>query len=192
MWILAVLAIAAFSSCNSGVNDQSSESSTDSSTDSQAQTELSSNRQAEIEQAMLEEEIRPPTNRQPVSIIAKWFPSNSKTTNSGIVAIRMEFAAGWHVYGELPADSMFRSTKINLNLPSSAKALGKWVRQESSISRDEEGLEYYSGDIVVQRNIEFQSGFDASEMTVSISYQACNDSICLPPRDVEIVVEKTN
>jgi len=143
---------------------------------------------------MLKEEMKPPTNRQPVSVIARLFPKRSKGLSNSTLAVRIELAEGWHIYGDVPADSKYRPTKIRLNLPTGAKANGDWTRTESAVTQDANGLELYGesykGNIVFSHRVDTDYDFDPnSEISVTISYQACNDEDFLPPREEKIIVE---
>ena len=143
---------------------------------------------------MLMEEMQPPTNRQPVSAIARLFPKRSKGLSHSTLAVRIELAKGWHIYGDLPAEAKYRPTKIKLNLPTGATAKGDWSRTESAVTHDPDGLELYGekydGNIVFEHRVDTDYDFDPdSEISVTISYQACHDEVCLPPREETIIVE---
>lgn len=143
---------------------------------------------------MLKQEIEPPTNQQPVSVIARLFPKRSIGLSRSQLAVRMELAEEWHIFGDVPAGSKARATNIRLNLPIGAKANGEWKRMKCAVTRDPDGLEIFGekldGNIVIEHRVDTDKDFDPdSEISVSISYQACKDGVCLPPRTEKIIVE---
>ena len=125
-----------------------------------------------------------------VAILA---PSAAKD-DTVTLAVRARVADGWHIYGDVPADSKYRPTKIRLNLPTGAKAKGDWTRTESAVTHDPDGLELFGelhkGNIVFKHRVDTDHDFDpTSEISVTICYQACKDDVCLPPREEKIIVE---
>ena len=143
---------------------------------------------------MLKLKTKPPTDQQPVSVTARLFPKRSKGPSHSKLAVRIKLAKGWHIYGDVPAGSMYRPTKIKLNLPAGAKANGDWGRLESSVTHNPDGLELYGelnkGNIVFEHRVDTDYDFDPeSEISVRIRYQACKDGDCLQPRTEKIIVE---
>ncbi len=98
--------------------------------------------------------------------------------------IRATIAPGWHINSAKPLDTFVIPTKLSLD-PASAQLVSaeypQHVVRTFTFSGDGK-LAVYEGTISIPFVAKLTAG--ASTLRASLHYQACNDSVCLPPKDV--------
>lgn len=117
------------------------------------------------------------------------------------IAVVAEIARGFHMNSNHPSDAYLIPTTLTPQLPTGFKLLDtnypEGQNQKFSFSPDKP-LNVYSGSMTIKLRV--LAGMDATMGAISIPmtlrYQACNDSTCLPPVklpvEAKIVVSSAN
>lgn len=117
--------------------------------------------------------------------------SNKIDDNTGELDVTLDFKDGWHGYANLgdSAKQEFIPTKVEVTLPDGVSLLG-----DNEDPYAEGGM--YHGTVTFKRYyylVDFKThkryASDKITFKVKISYQVCNDQMCMPPTEHE--VEKT-
>lgn len=109
------------------------------------------------------------------------------------VAVVAEIARGFHMNSNHPSDAYLIPTTLTVQLPSGFKLLDTIYPdghpQKFSFSPDKP-LDVYSGSVTIKLRVLAQPGakLGAVAIPMTLRYQACNDSTCLPP--VKLPVEE--
>jgi hypothetical protein len=108
------------------------------------------------------------------------------------VAVVAEIAHGFHMNSNHPSDAYLIPTTLTPQLPAGFKLLDTIYpdghAQKFSFSPDKP-LDVYSGRVTIKLRMlaEASAAIGATEIPITLRYQACNDSTCLPP--VKLPVE---
>lgn len=115
-------------------------------------------------------------------------PVSGSHADSLTLRMRVELPSGWHINSEAPPDSFLVPTKVDAE----AKGIpfGKPVFPAPQLvfsTAMGEKLPLYSGAFEVEIPVRRHAGdlpktLPATRAT--LHYQACNDAMCLPPKDV--------
>ena len=116
------------------------------------------------------------------------------------VAVVAEIARGFHMNSNHPSDVYLIPTTLTAELPGGFKLLDTIYpdghAQKFSFSPDKP-LDVYSGSVTIKLRVLAESGatLGAVAIPMTLRYQACNDSTCLPPVklpvEAKIVVAET-
>lgn len=122
-----------------------------------------------------------PTDMKPVVVAAKTATNGSDVT----LTVRMRIAAGWHVYA--PDTKKGRPTKLRLQLPDDLAVDGKWELPTSETNASADGGLIYRGEQTFRRRLKLAPNATPGEAIIQcmLTYQACSELICLPPRTVK-------
>ncbi len=143
----------------------------------------------EIRDAILDRPINPPSSRRPVSMIAYLFPMGESGDHEAVVALRLKILDGWHTYGDLPEDSPFRATVLQLELPEAITPQGEWIKPVSELKINADGLETIAGDVVFQHKVSLSGLLSGESLgTVIVDFQVCDEAQCLPPQQLRIPI----
>lgn len=115
--------------------------------------------------------------------------SRLRTGSEGTVEVNFDFGEGWYGYAETPANIAggWIPTKVEIIFPEGFEAVGKL---QAPVSHPKAGAEVYDG-----KNVKFVQVFRVKPnsgnakilspgeylVKVAISYQTCNEELCLPP-----------
>jgi DsbC/DsbD-like thiol-disulfide interchange protein len=108
------------------------------------------------------------------------------------VAVVVEIARGFHMNSHHPSDAYLIPTTLSVQLPNGLKLLDTIYpgghAQKFSFSPDKP-LDVYSGSVAIKLRLLAESSATLGAVTIpmTLRYQACNDSTCLPP--VKLPVE---
>ncbi len=101
----------------------------------------------------------------------------------GVVTAKIE--SGWHINSAHPLDSFAIPTVLSFD-PAAADLVSATYPQHTVKSFTFSGgnkLAVYEGTIEIPFVARLKS--DAKSLTASLHYQACNDNVCLPPKDAK-------
>jgi len=102
------------------------------------------------------------------------------------VALVIEIARGYHMNSHHPSDAYLIPTTLTSQLPAGFQLLDTnypdGQLQKFSFSPDQP-LNVYSGSVTVKLKLQAQAGAPLGPLSIpmTLRYQACNDSTCLPP-----------
>ena len=105
--------------------------------------------------------------------------------------IRATIAPGWHINSAKPLDSFVIPTRLSFDPASGQLVSAEYpphVVRTFKFSGDGK-LAVYEGTIAIPFVAKLATG--ASSLRASLHYQACNDSVCLPPKDVTAEIPLT-
>jgi DsbC/DsbD-like thiol-disulfide interchange protein len=125
----------------------------------------------------------------------KWNYQYNKTTDGPVVVLHSKMDKGWHIFSNKPGgDDLAIPTEITITYLDE-----KGVKQTVNItdrqanvkpvSHKIEGfgtVSYYENEVSYKINI---SKYNTTALDVNITYQACNDKMCLPPTDVNFKIK---
>lgn len=128
--------------------------------------------------------------QSPVSFSLSVKPARAKAGDKLSARVQAAIGGGWHIYSLTQPDGGPVPTSITIG-DGAFKAAGS-ARSETAPHREMDenfgvATETYTGGAVFTLPVitgAAQTG--AETLTVSIRYQACNDSICLPPKTVKV------
>ena len=109
------------------------------------------------------------------------------------VAVVAEIMPGFHVNSNKPSEDYLIPTQLLHELPAGFKVLGtryppgKLTKFEFS----EKKLSVYEGTFTLRLRIQAPAGAQLGKTTLPLTlrYQACNDSACLPPVKIPVALE---
>ena len=125
-----------------------------------------------------------PTTDEPVAfdIVAL---GAAKAGGTVTIAVRMQVKDGWHAYASVGENSAYTNTSMTLELPDGMAAVGKWRRPLGVATLEDPFLTHYVGSVVFLHDVRLVNSKALSrEVRVKIAWQACDESMCLPPSEV--------
>jgi thiol:disulfide interchange protein DsbD len=125
-------------------------------------------------------------------------PPAAKSVKAGgrfSVKLVANVQAGWHLYSLKPIADGPIPTRIWIaegqpfSLASSVQAPDPTTAQDKTLGME---VEFYEGETLFTVPVKITAGTSGAQtLTVSTSYQACNDKLCLPPKTVKVQVPVT-
>lgn len=111
------------------------------------------------------------------------------TSTEGTVTLSATIGQGWHLYGITLPENGPRPTKIDFSKSTGIKLVGSLTPAREPITKLDEmfglKLNYWEDHIEFTQKIKV---IDAGEAAVEadISFMACNDENCMPPKSVTL------
>ena len=141
-----------------------------------------------------EEQVVPignPSRENSVVVAAAIFPSQAKPGDVVTLAVRLRTAAAWHFFavGDDVHGGPVLPTKLKLDLPAGVSKEGGWELPETDTYDGPTGRSQgYSGDVTFRQRLKVDEAQPPGTLTlpITVSYQACSDSICTRPAPVEL------
>lgn len=99
--------------------------------------------------------------------------------------VSFDIDSGWHLYAEATAGNT--EVTLELELPEGVSTKGDWEKPPAAMSFEEPIQMLYKGIGVLKRDLIIEPGAKG-EIKVVISYQVCNERMCMRPTTEEIVV----
>jgi hypothetical protein len=113
-----------------------------------------------------------------------------------VAELKFRVADGFHINSNLPRSSYLIPTKLNLD-SSSAVAIGRITyppgRDIELPFAPQEKLNVYSGEFAIGARLNSGRTATPGDYTIhgELSYQACNDRACYPPKKLPVVIDVT-
>src|SRR5580704_14785015 len=109
------------------------------------------------------------------------------------VAVAVEIAHGYHMNSHHPTDQYLIATTLTPKLPTGFEVLDTLYpagRVEKFSFSPDKGLDVYSGRVTLKLRMVAHNDAPIGAVTfaVTLRYQACNDTTCLPPVKVPVDV----
>jgi thiol:disulfide interchange protein DsbD len=109
------------------------------------------------------------------------------------VAVAVEIAPGYHMNSHHPTDQYLIATTLTAKLPTGFElrdTLYPAGRVEKFSFSPDKGLDVYSGSVTLKLRLIAHNDAPIGAVTfpVTLRYQACNDTTCLPPVKVPVDV----
>ena len=121
-------------------------------------------------------------------------PVSVAAGQSATAALRFRVADGYHINSNKPKSELLIPTELKLEAPAGVRlgAVSYPEGSEFALSFDPtEKLSVYSGEFVVTAKLNALRGAAAGNYPLSgvLSYQACNDRACFPPKKFPVSLE---
>jgi hypothetical protein len=114
--------------------------------------------------------------------------SSKSETDSLYFAVQVALPSGWHINSDAPPDSFLVATTVQVAAQGMAFLSPQFPKPERVFSPAMgDTLPLFSGVFEVHVPAHWLPGLKAPNTPntrVTLHYQACNDSMCLPPKDV--------
>lgn len=142
--------------------------------------------QASLPQEDLEELIDgivvdEPAGRDPVKLSMAIFPQRATPGQFLTVVIKARIAPGWRIYRHVPEIEAYIQGEWELTLSEGLIEEGGWQLPDPEPYYGTPGLYIYQGDQEFVHTIRVSDDAkDNQEVSVSLSYQTCNDDFCMP------------
>lgn len=111
------------------------------------------------------------------------------------VAVAAKIKPTYHINAHKVLDEFLIPTELTAQLPAGFRVLSTDYPQGElrQFSFSKKKLAVYTGQVVVRMKVEAKARapLGARELPLSLRYQACNDTMCLPPVKVPVTVHLT-
>jgi thiol:disulfide interchange protein len=102
--------------------------------------------------------------------------------------------AHWHMYSQtLESDEGPVATEVGFNLPDGLTLFGGVEEEGTAIDEYDESFEmnltYYSDEVTFTQIVNVPEGQQLPEITGFVYYMTCDDSKCLPPKNVDFFID---
>ena len=101
-------------------------------------------------------------------------------------SVEVSILDGWHAYGSLPAGSPYTELSASLQLPDGLVRQGDWQRPLGSPYPSDPGMNVFEGSVVLRCVLVGALPKDLADVVCTLSYQVCDDSMCMPPSELEL------
>jgi DsbC/DsbD-like thiol-disulfide interchange protein len=110
------------------------------------------------------------------------------------LAVVVDIARGYHMNSNKPTDPYLIPTTLAPQLPAGFQLLDTLYpngQLEKFAFSPEKALDVYSGSVTLRLRLMAQANAALGSLTIPLTlrYQACNDSACLPPVKVPVTVK---
>lgn len=99
------------------------------------------------------------------------------------LTVHVDILPGWHAYDVVPTNSAYIPLELELILPDGVKRVGKWKRPGGLPSAESAGLFTFEGRLRFSCDVVATKLDAATGVSCKISYQVCDDSMCMPPAE---------
>jgi DsbC/DsbD-like thiol-disulfide interchange protein len=132
-----------------------------------------------------------PSRENVVVVAAAVFPPQARPGDVVTLAVRFRTAIGWHFFavGDDRKTGPVLPTTLDLNLPPGLFADGDWDLPEPDIFDGPTGRgQGYEGDVTFRRRLRIDPSQSPGVLTLplTVSYQACDASVCTRPAPAEL------
>ena len=101
--------------------------------------------------------------------------------------VEFDIKRDWHLYADA-GSSGSTEVAVKLELPQGVTTDGDWQRPSGEMSFKSPDQIHYKGSVVFNRSLEIAPD-SSGEINVEISYQVCNERMCLPPMTENLSVQ---
>jgi hypothetical protein len=99
-----------------------------------------------------------------------------------LLLLKVKLLKNWHIYSYVPRESPFIQSQLSLILPSGIKLEGDWKSSAAKPMPGDPGVMIYEEEASFVQELSVAANFvKGSKGTISLYYQACDVSQCLPP-----------
>ena len=112
-----------------------------------------------------------------------------KDSNSNYrLVVSFDIKQGWHLYAN-ETNSGGQVVTVDWKQPDGVKAIGDWKKPQGEFYAKDPQARIYTNQFDFTCEIAIDSLAKAGEIEVQISYQVCNQNLCLPPEEITKTVE---
>lgn len=108
------------------------------------------------------------------------------------VIIRFVIRDGFHIYASSGEAGAYILTGVEFTYPNGIEAGGELICPEGKMYEADEAIRIYEKEVVLKQPIKVDPTNSKGRMICTVTYQACDNTICLPPvtEEVEIMFVK--
>lgn len=121
----------------------------------------------------------------PVQIAATVAHASSTPGSNATLIVKANILPGWHIYAQVPPGQPYAVTSLEIaEHPDAVRPVGDWALPESHPSLTSPDMLEYTGTAVFTHalSIDHPALASGDAITVTISFQACDMAMCLPPQ----------
>jgi hypothetical protein len=115
-------------------------------------------------------------------------PKSKASGDSLTLNVRIEIAEGWHINSDAPLDEFLVPTRLEIKSEGAEFGKPRYPRPEILHNPVMGDLSLFSGafDVKVPAQRVGKPSGGAPRTSVTLHYQSCNNSMCLPPKSVTV------
>ena len=106
-----------------------------------------------------------------------------------LLIVQLKIQPGWHIAPMANITGPVKSTLLSLNLPTGVQSIGDWEKPPSTTLFDGRANSVgYVGNVRFSHELAVDAGVPTGpvELDCRLSYQACNESICQRPAELNL------
>ncbi len=103
------------------------------------------------------------------------------------LTVHIDILLGWHAYANVPANSAYAPLKLTLDLPDGVQQVGAWNSPPAHASIESPALTIFEGRLAFECELLAAEIKKTTEIACQVSYQVCNDQMCMPPTTKRLV-----
>jgi hypothetical protein len=122
----------------------------------------------------------------PVKVQAK--AGKAAAGDKQLVVVTLDIDKGWHVYANPVANEDLASAETTVQIKAAGKALAAKVKYPEGTSHTEKGIGTFK---IYEHQVNIEAEFPRSDnaVEVSVKFQACDATRCLPSKTVTVSVK---
>ena len=130
------------------------------------------------------------SNHEQIVIASASATPSSDKTNTRSVNVNLAIATGWHIQAAYPSEDYLIPTQISIDNPAAEIIDITYPLSENiMLSFEDQPVAVYTGNLTIPITLAFSSSLSDSALVLSLTYQACDDTRCLPPQTQRIPIK---
>lgn len=135
-----------------------------------------------VQQNKTADSVNLAANFPPVSVSAQIIEKEDKR----YVCVSFKMQPGYHIYAEESRNTPFVVTSLTIECPSGIQAVGPFLKPAGVLLEGTEEVMVYEGKVQFFQEI---TGVSREPVRCKLTYQCCNDLICMPPVEETVIVK---
>jgi len=124
-----------------------------------------------------------------VSVAPQWSKTGTVRGESIKLALQVRISRGWHINSNQPLDEFLIPTEVNLQTPAGV-AVGRIYYPDAELldfDFSDSKVAVYEGTANLMTSVSVDEAYAAKTVDLqgTLTYQACNNTSCLPPQQVD-------
>lgn len=121
----------------------------------------------------------------------KWrVTARMTSSDGGIITVKATMAPGWHLYSTAIPDGGPKPTVIDLSRSAGVRINGQLIPSKKTVDKLDKNfgvkLGYWEDSVTFSAPFKLVGPRENARVSASISYMACDDNTCMPPKKLEI------
>ena len=118
----------------------------------------------------------------PVTLVTAW-------TNDTL-SVTFKIKPGFHIYSMKGEAGAYVLTQVEFRYPEGIRENGELIAPAGKVYEADEKVRIYENEIVVKQPVVLEKGVTVERVICIVTYQACDNMICLPPVTEEFSISK--
>jgi DsbC/DsbD-like thiol-disulfide interchange protein len=123
--------------------------------------------------------------QEPVQGALTLAPDTVKPGDTVTLTLTLTIADAWYVYRTAGSEGQ-RKLVLQLTLPPGLEAVGGWVWPTAQTVQEVRAVQIYTGTPAFTQRLRVGTATGEVPVTMSVSYQACNQEMCGPPTTLDL------